>query len=757
MAATGFVFQYFLGVNFVVGAVAGSLIIVLYTGFGGIRSVTFTDVFQFCILIVIVPVIANVGIIEMGGYQNIFDGLTWKGTKALNKDIIPYLSAMFFLEYMPKADPAIMQRFLMSRDMASTRRSLSITALLQCPFYIFIFFISIIAYKLNGDLTPNLAMPYVIDILIPTGLKGFAAAGLMAIIMSTADSNLNVASVFVTSDIIKPLLKREISEQKLLRIAKIMSYSIGCASIALSIIFEDILNIALYFANFWAPVVIIPIFASVFGYRTSGKVFLWSVGAGIGGFLVWDTLFIDKCPYLPSFIAGMVCNLVIFCFFYRKVGYKENTLRMKERPMVSARRDIFSILKALKGYLFPEQLSWAPAISFGAFALIVYNLPSVMWDTGTHQALSELLFLKIISSFLCAGLLLKNYWPQALVRYFPIYWHMTLMFTLPFLLTLYGLASGFSDFSLVNITLGLFLLGLLTSWQAYLMLFALGSGLAVFTYMGLCASTCFAFSGNTPFVLLFCIGFSSIMGILFSRQKQDIDRVKMSGYRALAAQIAHELRTPLQAVHMDCDILKIDLQKGDLTQLQQHVEKLSQKVDTLSQSAELILGTLRGDRAHMDMQSYKMTALLEESIWGYPDPRARLQQKVTLDSENVKNVFVHVDRLMLSHVVQNIMKNAFEAMHNLKNPRLVITAFVKEGHVQVCFANQGGGIPSHQMHQIFDPFVTTKVGGTGVGLPFCKKAMDLMKGHIHCKSEENKGTVFTLDLPMTIGDEEASS
>ena len=317
VTATGFIFEYFLGVDFVIGAVVGSLIIVIYTSYGGIRSVTFTDVFQFCILVVIVPIIANLGILDMGGYSGLF--AKTRETHFIfpvEKAAITYLVSMAILEYIPIIHPPTVQRFLMSPSVAHMRQSLMVTAWLQVPFYALVAAIGLAAYALKPDLDPNLAMPYVISTLMPAGVKGLAAAGMMAIIMSTADSHLNTASILFTNDFLKPLFNNKLSEKILLLNAKIVSALIGFIAIFVAISFRDVLDIFLYFANFWAPIVVFPFYARIFGMRASQKSFLWAALGGMSAFLYWDLYAVTLYPILPSFFAGFIGNTLTFLTLY---------------------------------------------------------------------------------------------------------------------------------------------------------------------------------------------------------------------------------------------------------------------------------------------------------------------------------------------------------------------------------------------------------------------------------------------------------
>jgi signal transduction histidine kinase len=78
----------------------------------------------------------------------------------------------------------------------------------------------------------------------------------------------------------------------------------------------------------------------------------------------------------------------------------------------------------------------------------------------------------------------------------------------------------------------------------------------------------------------------------------------------------------------------------------------------------------------------------------------------------------------------------------------VRTARAADGAVEVTVADTGAGIPAEQLGRIFDPFFSTKAGGTGLGLAFTLQVVEEHGGTIRCQSEEGRGTTFAVRLPV---------
>jgi signal transduction histidine kinase len=94
----------------------------------------------------------------------------------------------------------------------------------------------------------------------------------------------------------------------------------------------------------------------------------------------------------------------------------------------------------------------------------------------------------------------------------------------------------------------------------------------------------------------------------------------------------------------------------------------------------------------------------------------------------------------------NLIKNAVDAMP--KKGTLVINSCQTRDHVELAFADTGTGIPEETLPKLFLPLFTTKVQGMGLGLAICKRIIEAHEGTITVKTELNKGTTFTIMLPL---------
>lgn len=110
---------------------------------------------------------------------------------------------------------------------------------------------------------------------------------------------------------------------------------------------------------------------------------------------------------------------------------------------------------------------------------------------------------------------------------------------------------------------------------------------------------------------------------------------------------------------------------------------------------------------------------------------------------------IYADRVMIEQVLINLLKNAVEACQERAYPKVWVEAFKREGISVITVSDNGYGILPEAEDKIFVPFFTTKQGGSGIGLSVCRQIMNRHGGTISVVSQEEIGTTFTLQFPLT--------
>ena len=332
VAAIGYLFKEFLGIDQSVGIYIGAGIVILYSSFGGIKSVTYTDVIQFAFFVVAMPLIASVMLDKVGGYEAMFARLPAEHLKLFpNYGSKAEYITMFLFFLIPFCDACLIQRVLMSDNKQQVIRSFSNTSLVMGLFYILCAQIALCAYAIDPKLDPNTLIYHVVNAYLPMGIKGIGIAGLLAVVMSTADSYINVSSVAIINDVIKPLRTKDLSLKTELLIAKIASLFIGLFAIYFSTTSDSIITLMIHTWMVWAPIVVVPLYGAMLGIRSNFKIFAFSALSGISLVIIWQIFDIEKLTGINNSVPAVALNGLVFStmtYYYNRfkpdelMGYK---------------------------------------------------------------------------------------------------------------------------------------------------------------------------------------------------------------------------------------------------------------------------------------------------------------------------------------------------------------------------------------------------------------------------------------------------
>jgi len=225
IAAGGIVFEALMGINFWTGALVVVVITGIYTIFGGLRAVLYTDLMQMFVLIGGAITVTLIGLTALGGW----DALTaqvepsfFSLWRPMSDPDFPWTGILFGAPILAVwywcTDQFIVQRVLAAKDLSEARRGTIFAGFLKLlPLFIFVL-PGIVAYALakQGRLelgASDQALPTLVRTLLPVGLKGLVVAGLLAALMSSLSSVFNSTSTLVTLDVYKKLRPQATEKQ----------------------------------------------------------------------------------------------------------------------------------------------------------------------------------------------------------------------------------------------------------------------------------------------------------------------------------------------------------------------------------------------------------------------------------------------------------------------------------------------------------------------------------------------------------------
>ncbi len=232
IAAGGIVFESIMGINFWTGALVVVVATGIYTIFGGLRAVLYTDMIQMFVLVGGAVLVTGIGLSELGGWGALrasVDSSFFDMWQPSSHPDFPWTGILFGAPILGVwywcTDQFIVQRVLSAPNEDQARRGTIFGGILKVlPLFIFVL-PGVVAYALSqqGALElakPDEALPTMIAVLLPAGLRGLVVAGLLAALMSSLSSVFNSCSTLITWDIYRKLHPGA-SEKRLVRVGQV--------------------------------------------------------------------------------------------------------------------------------------------------------------------------------------------------------------------------------------------------------------------------------------------------------------------------------------------------------------------------------------------------------------------------------------------------------------------------------------------------------------------------------------------------------
>jgi signal transduction histidine kinase len=413
----------------------------------------------------------------------------------------------------------------------------------------------------------------------------------------------------------------------------------------------------------------------------------------------------------------------------------------------------------------------AQYVLFGLFGLFNYPLSFLyLYYVGSQR--QESLFLRVLAMGLCIPLVLKPFWPEAIKKYLPLYWHLTLCYSIP-VLGAYGLLNnGMSIEWMINLATGIFLFVLLVDWTTFAVIysfgFCVGISLVTATNSGIISNPSSDGSWSLAFYLY---GATISIGCLFGRNRERVNEARLQAAKSLAYSIAHEMRTPLATIAAGAtnlgkylpiyDDAYLKAQKAGLpvANIDGRIHKLlidiPSTMEKVSYNAQNIINMLLvkvQDTKKLRLQPCSMAQCIGSALEQYPFRNDEKSKIIVMD--NLDFIFDGKEELFV-YVLFNLIKNSLHQISFVNNGTIHLRWSQNETYNFLYFSDNGNGIPKKIIGSIFDRFITGTDNGTGMGLAFCKMVMSNFGGNIECHSKEGNGAEFIMSFPKVSKEEDA--
>jgi signal transduction histidine kinase len=229
-------------------------------------------------------------------------------------------------------------------------------------------------------------------------------------------------------------------------------------------------------------------------------------------------------------------------------------------------------------------------------------------------------------------------------------------------------------------------------------------------------------------------------------EAQRFEAEEMAALGALAANLAHEIRNPLNSINLNLELLDEDLPDDG----QSARESLASTRAEVGRLAKLVSDFLTYARPHEpELGSVRVDAMLTE-VGEFLTAEAHSLGVHLRVLPGLPNVSVAGDEAQVRQVLLNLVLNAVQAVHALPADRRVVELDADEGSNSVAMVvrDRGDGIPSEEMARVRKAFYTRRRGGSGLGLAIAERFIDAQGGHIDLVNHEPHGFEARVVLPI---------
>ncbi|MFC4143087.1 PAS domain-containing sensor histidine kinase [Pedobacter mendelii] len=233
------------------------------------------------------------------------------------------------------------------------------------------------------------------------------------------------------------------------------------------------------------------------------------------------------------------------------------------------------------------------------------------------------------------------------------------------------------------------------------------------------------------------------MRALFQKEKE-LNQLKTR----FVSMASHEFRTPLSSIQLSASLIDKYTTKQDTASVEKHTLKIKNSINNLTTILNdfLSLEKLEAGKVEASAQSFNIISFAEEI--------AEEMQMMTKQNQHIiyehtgTTAEVYLDANLLKNCIINLISNSIK--YSGEDTLIQFNTILKDDELILEVKDNGIGIPKADQNNLFEPFFrahnTGDIPGTGLGLNIVKRYVGLMNGSVVCESEQNSGTIFTLNF-----------
>ncbi len=229
--------------------------------------------------------------------------------------------------------------------------------------------------------------------------------------------------------------------------------------------------------------------------------------------------------------------------------------------------------------------------------------------------------------------------------------------------------------------------------------------------------------------------------------RDKIHSERLASIGMMSATFAHEIRNPLTSLKTFAQLMPEKYNDRDFRNtFAKIVEGEIEKIDGLI--SDLLDFSIHKKATRMN--NFNLVTLLDETVDYVKGKAPYSKGSITVKKKySEREILVTGDSSKLNQAFVNILTNGYQAMNG--KGLLTVDINPNGNHAEIVISDTGEGIEPESISKIFDPFITTKEMGVGLGLAISKRIIEDHKGELHVESAVSKGTSFTITLPVQNG------
>lgn len=241
--------------------------------------------------------------------------------------------------------------------------------------------------------------------------------------------------------------------------------------------------------------------------------------------------------------------------------------------------------------------------------------------------------------------------------------------------------------------------------------------------------------------------------VTFNNIKDEMDKKEIQSWQKILRTLSHEIMnsvTPISSL-TETSLLQVQTQEGNLKSLSEinnkSLEKIQKALLTIEKRSSGLYNFVSDFRKLAKISKpIKKKIIVKDlliSVQQLMQPEL-VKHNIEFNVSFAEELSINADITLIEQVLINLIINAKDALANTINPKITLNATVDKGKVCINITDNGVGIATEILDNIFIPFFTTKEKGSGIGLSLSRQIMHLHGGNISVNSMPNKETVFNL-------------